>query len=115
MQDDCEGGELLACDLLFLESPEGSAYEQVAVTCGGTVEDEGLFCTPHPEIDESGFAPANSTGLRPLGVECERGDLTACDVLYLIVPDGHELQDVAFTCGGRVEDGAFPDCRTRLG
>jgi len=115
MQDDCESGELLACDLLYLESPEGSDYERVAVTCGGTSDDEGTFCTPHPEIDESGFAPEGSAGLQPLGTQCKDGNLTACDVLFLIVPDGHELQDVAFTCGGRVEDGAFPDCRTALG
>jgi hypothetical protein len=115
MQDDCEAGELRACDLLFLASSEGSEYEEVAATCGGTTEDTGAFCTEEPELSATGFAPTSSPGLDVLAADCEDGDLTACDLLYLLVAPGHELENVGFTCGGRIAVGAVPDCRTRLG
>jgi hypothetical protein len=115
MQDDCEAGELRACDLLFMASTEGSDYEQVAVTCGGDTEDTGEFCTPEPELSETGFAPADSPGLQVLADDCEEGDFTACDLLYLLVVPGHDLENVGFTCGGRIAVGAVPDCRTRFG
>jgi hypothetical protein len=115
MQDDCEAGELWACDLLYMVSSPGSEYEQAAVTCGGTVDDTGEFCTPEPELGETGVAPDDSRGLRVLARECEDGDLTACDLLYALVRPGHDLENVGHTCGGRIAVGAVPDCRTRLG
>jgi hypothetical protein len=115
IQDDCEGGELRACDLLFMETTEGTDYEHVALTCGGTTEVSATFCTPEPELDETGFAPADSPGLQVLASDCKDGDLTACDLLYLLVPEGHDLEDVGLTCVGRVAGGAYPDCRTQLG
>ena len=35
---DCFGGDLLACDHLFLQSPVGSEYEAYGDTCGGRQE-----------------------------------------------------------------------------
>ena len=115
MQDDCEAGELRACDLLYMVSSAGSDYEQVAVTCGGTAEESDEFCTSEPEVGASGLAPDDSPGLRVLARECEDGDLTACDLLYVLVRPGHDLENVGHTCGGRIAVGAIPDCRTRLG
>ena len=115
MQDDCESGELLACDLLWLSSPEGSEYDRVAVTCGGTTEDTGEFCTPYPELDDDGYAPDDSEGLRQLAEQCKDGDMTACDVLFLIAPEGHELEELGYTCGGRADGDVEVDCRSELG
>ena len=115
MQDDCERGELRACDLLYMETTEGTGYEHVALTSGGTTAVSDTFCTPEPELDESGYAPADSPGLEVLASDCKDGDLTACDLLYLLVPEGHPFEDVGITCGGRVAEGAYPDCRTELG
>jgi hypothetical protein len=115
MQDDCEDGSMRACDLLFLVAGVDSDYEQTAATCGGTQEDTGTFCGDEAELDDSGFAPADSPGLEVLALDCEEGDLTACDLLYQLVPFGHELENLGFTCGGRIAVGAVPDCRTRLG
>ena len=115
MQDDCEGGELLACDLLWLSSPERSAYERVALSCGGTTEETDEFCTPYIELDDDGYAPDDSEGLQDLAAKCKDGDMTACDVLYLILPEGHELEELAFTCGGRAEEGVEVDCRSARG
>ena len=115
MQEDCEGGEMRACDLLYLASGEGTDYEAASLACGGVRSDEGGFCTPEVEIDDTGYAPEASEGLRVLGSACKDGDLTACDLLYLISAPGDPLEGVGHTCGGRVTGGAFPDCRTRLG
>jgi hypothetical protein len=47
--DACEAGDDDACDELYWESPYESAYEELALTCGGRREAErGRSCT-HPE------------------------------------------------------------------
>ena len=84
MQDDCEAGEMRACDLLFLSTRGGTDYEEVALSCGGTTEVSDSFCSPDPELDETGFAPADSPGLTDLAGQCKDGDPTSCDLLYLI-------------------------------
>ena len=96
-------------------SNEGSDYEDVALACGGTNEDSDAFCSPEPEVGDGGYAPDDSPGLKVLAEDCKDGDLTACDLLYQIVPLGHELENVGYTCGGKVPMGAIPDCRTQLG
>jgi hypothetical protein len=44
--DECEAGDMAQCDLLFLVSPVGSAYEEFGGTCGGTfgLEDSPFSC-----------------------------------------------------------------------
>lgn len=39
LADDCFGGDLGACDELFLDTPIGSDFEAYGATCGGRVED----------------------------------------------------------------------------
>jgi hypothetical protein len=38
LYDDCAGGDAVACDDLYVNSPTGSEYEQFAGTCGGRFE-----------------------------------------------------------------------------
>lgn len=116
MQDDCEAGNDRACDLLYLVSSTGSSYEDVGATCAGRQPAAETFCSPEAELDDSGFAPAGHPGLDVLAGDCvDDGDLTACDLLYLISAPGTEAEEVGTTCGGRVLIAAIPDCRTRLG
>jgi hypothetical protein len=115
MQDDCLGGELRACDLLFLVSSTNSDYEAVGMTCGDTAAISRELCGVAVVLDRSGYAPDDSPELQVLADDCGGGDLTSCDLLYRIAPIGHELENLGFTCGGRVAVGAVPDCRTRLG
>jgi hypothetical protein len=41
---DCQYGDPLACDVLFLASPSGSALEEYGDTCGGRVYDNDEWC-----------------------------------------------------------------------
>ena len=44
----CESGDLLACDDLFFESAEGTEYEWFGATCGGITDGSG-WCSPITE------------------------------------------------------------------
>jgi hypothetical protein len=50
LYDDCEGGDLVACDDLYFDSPVGSEYESFGSTCGDTTDETFGFC----EEDDSG-------------------------------------------------------------
>lgn len=44
--DGCEGGDLAACDELYLTTPVGSVYEEFGATCGGRTDGSAPFtCT----------------------------------------------------------------------
>ncbi|MBY5161989.1 hypothetical protein [Salsipaludibacter albus] len=40
--DDCEGGDMGACDDLYFQAPFGSEYEEFGDTCGGRREPGGI-------------------------------------------------------------------------
>ncbi len=44
LYDECEAGDLLACDYLYDVSPVGSAYEAFGATCGGRGAPDGAYC-----------------------------------------------------------------------
>lgn len=44
LYDDCEDGDMAACDTLFFDSPIGSEYEAFAESCGGTTDAAGGLC-----------------------------------------------------------------------
>ncbi len=44
LYDDCEAGDLSACDTLYLDSPFGSEYEEFGSTCGGQAEEQFGNC-----------------------------------------------------------------------
>ena len=115
LADDCEGGDPRACDLLYLNTSEGSGYEEIALACGGAELTEEGFCAPESRVDETGAAPPDHPGLAVLAEDCQGGDLTACDLLYIIAPVGSDFERIGSTCGGRIAIGAVPDCRTRFG
>lgn len=82
LYDECEGGDTVACEDLYLESPVGSRYEAFAVEQGGAESIEGTLdqgTTPNPgtetpagpevkttELGESvSFTPAETNGQMP--------------------------------------------------
>lgn len=99
--DDCEFGELLACDRLAEMSFRGTPYREFAVSCGNRRE-PGAPCAftvgDSPELDELWFA-------------CDEGDMGACDVLYQESPVDSEYEAFGFTCGYRT--GGGNDCTAR--
>lgn len=110
--DDCEAGDLAACDDLYWNSPIGSEYEEFGSTCGGTESQSWGSC----DGANNSFSTNNTYGSDPeldaLYDACEGGDMAACDDLYWDSPIGSEYEDLAYTCGGRT-DYAAGTCELR--
>jgi len=100
--DECVEGSLQSCDDLYLTAAAGSDYEQFGATCGNRGDGYGscaiLGGASNP-ADEGAFG--SDVGLDLLWAECEGGDMTACDDLYLGSPVGSEYEEFGATCGGR--------------
>jgi hypothetical protein len=92
--DRCEGADLAACEMLYLMSAVDSEYEAYAQTCGGNADDGAGQCFTRS---------AGPSALGEFRRACEAGDGVGCDMvgLYGEVPGRDE--DVAATCGGRVD------------
>ncbi|HEX2042928.1 MAG TPA: hypothetical protein VHF24_09860 [Acidimicrobiales bacterium] len=44
LASECEAGNPLSCDVLYLASPEGSALEEYGNSCGGRISDNDAWC-----------------------------------------------------------------------
>ncbi len=110
LADECFAGTFESCDTLFLESAEGSAYQQYGGSCGGRLEvvingdcaAAAQFAsqpgtTSAEDIAEFGEDPT----FDELALACEAGDLEACDELYLTTPVGSGYESFGSTCGAR--------------
>ncbi|MGH1492042.1 MAG: hypothetical protein ACRBK7_22085 [Acidimicrobiales bacterium] len=115
LYEDCGAGDDRACDILFWVSGVSTGYETFGLECGGRGLPENGWCTPGIEFGLSDEVAADDPGLLAQGALCEGGDLTACDFVYQVSPVGSDIELVGFTCGGRLSEGAIPDCRTELG
>lgn len=109
--DSCAGGDMAACDTLYMESPLGSEYEQFGDTCGGT-QAGGAYCdvtAEEPAVTGSGTY-GSDPALDALWDACEGGDMVACDDLYKSSALGSDYETFADTCGGRQETGTNDWC-----
>ncbi len=97
LAQECDSGELLACDHLREEAPAGSDLAQFAATCGGRRE-------PGPPC---AFTRGDSFILDELWAGCEEGQMDACNALYFEAPVDSEYEVFGFTCGYRT-DGGIP-------
>ena len=113
LYDACDGGDDRACDLLFVNASQESEYWLLAIDCAGRGETDG-FCTEGIVAASDGFADASSPGLEVLTVDCEAGDMIACDTLFGIAQIGTTAENTGYTCGGKIAVGAIPNCRTRF-
>lgn len=62
LYDDCEGGDLAACDTLYFDSPIDSAYEAFGETCGDRTDPSGGNCEA---TDGEGGSSPFATGELP--------------------------------------------------
>ena len=86
----CRGGDMAACDALFVDPNVSPENEVVADTCGDL----------YPEGGYGG----SCVSISELKAECEAGDMAACDGLYFLSGTDTALEEIAATCGG-----AFPE------
>lgn len=105
--DQCDEGDMGACDELYLRTPIGSEYEEFGQTCGGTSDTgTGGLCTqdtggatpgtlPDGEADAYGDDPT----LDALWDGCDNGDMAACDDLFFQSPFGSEYEEFGASCG----------------
>lgn len=111
--DECAEGNLKACDDLYLAAADGSDYENFGATCGDRSEGLGscviLGGTSEPAAEGT---LGSDAGLDLLWTECESGDMTACDDLYLGSPVGSEYEQFGATCGERGD--AIGECAARF-
>lgn len=108
----CEAGSNMACDVLIMNTDEGSPEEDTALHCGGRSEDRVLFCTEGFEHKGRNYwFEDDSPGIAGVVTLCEDGDMTACDFLFERAPVGSEYEAIGDGCAYRI-DVAVPDCRT---
>ena len=121
--DDCDAGDDVACDDLYLRSPIGSDYESFGSTCGERESidqfgncslDDGLFGD-----DDGLFGDADTYGDDPdldaLWDGCADGDYAACDTLWIESPFGSDYESFAETCGAISEESLFGSCELEFG
>lgn len=102
--DRCEAGSLDACDELYFAAPVGSGYEEYGATCGERDGSAGLCqtdITDQPISDKSGFGSDPTLDL--LWLECEEGNMFACDDLFFEATPGSGYEQFGAACGNRGE------------
>lgn len=104
--DACAGGDMAACDNLYISSPLGSEYEEFGDTCGGT-QSGGDYCDVESQepATTGGTTYGSDPALDALWDACEGGDMAACDNLFMDSPIDSEYETFGDTCGGRQDAG----------
>ena len=114
--DDCDAGDDVACDDLYLRSPIGSDYESFGSTCG---ERESIDQFGNCSLDDGLFGDADTYGDDPeldaLWDDCAAGDYAACDTLWIESPFGSDYESFAETCGTISEESLFGSCELEFG
>ncbi len=114
LYDDCQGGDLVACDDLYYASPIDSDYEFFGATCGGRSDEISGFCADPLEFGGDAFSYGDDPILDALWDDCEAGVLRACDDLWWDSPVGSEYEAFAESCGGRSAEPLYADCEAEL-
>ncbi len=107
LYDDCEDGDMAACDTLFFDSPIDSEYEAFAETCGGRTEASGGLCegsdgeggsedTLLPEDMPENFDEMLSEAYEGMGLSPEKASCLA-DRISEAVSSGELSEDDAFS------------------
>jgi hypothetical protein len=105
--DACGGGDMDACDELFLATPIDSPEEDFAQTCGGLVAEPIVsgFCADVFDGSPAGQPPtaAEATLQAPTNA-CAQGDFAACDQVFRESGVDTPEEDFAQACGGRLAE-----------
>jgi hypothetical protein len=104
---ECNDADFSSCDLLWVMSTPDSAYRTVAATCGGV-------STPGETETEWCMTLQDSFVDFDLHDACDAGNFKACDLLFLLSPEGSEDEEFGATCGGRNE-ASNEQCLDRYG
>jgi hypothetical protein len=111
----CAEGNGIACDQAYALTEVGSEAEAFADTCGDT-EDPGSICASilqgskvEPELYTGADSYGDDQTLDGYYDECEGGDMSQCDLLFLVSPVGSGYEEFGGTCGGTfsLEDSPF--------
>jgi hypothetical protein len=94
LSEDCLNGDLVACDDLWSDSPVDSDYEAFANTCGARV------MLPFEGSCNYEFVEGYSDDV----MDCDAGDMTACDFLYEDSAVGSLYEIFGATCGLRTDE-----------
>jgi len=113
--DECDAGDLAACDALYVRSPVRSDYEWFGSTCGDRQRSRHGSCDVPAPVETVAppppMAPSTTATTRPiygygddalmdsLWNACAAGELMACDQLYVVSPIGSAYEYFASTCG----------------
>lgn len=84
LYDQCGGGDMEACDELYMLSEAGSEYEEFGATCGATqAPGYEYWCS-----ESSAWVDYDDTDayLDELYGWCAAGDMASCDELYTVSP-----------------------------
>lgn len=112
--DECEAGDLQACDDLYFSAGWGSEYEEFGGTCGERSDPAYGMCDIYAdweaddaraEEEEREAEAAEQALLEELSASCEAGDMQACDDLTWEAPYGSAEYDLGESCGGHYPDG----------
>ncbi len=124
LYDNCLLHLLGDCDAMYFSSPAGSAYEALAVVCGGLGGehygtcvadfgseggDETLALDDLTETYRDLSSFGDDAELDALWIACRGGDDRACDELFFVSPVGSGYEAFANSCGGR-RTGASGGC-----
>ena len=104
--DSCAGGDMEACDDLWLASPWDSGYYDFAVTCGG-LETESM--SGQCEIRDR-KAYGDDPAMDALWDSCATGVWEDCDALASNVPSGSEYYEFAYSCGNTETNPGYAGC-----
>ncbi|MEV7971686.1 DUF4190 domain-containing protein [Cellulomonas sp. NPDC089187] len=97
LYDDCEAGDLTACDDLYAQSPGSSAYLDFGGSCGDRGSDS-RWC-----VNDRGDDPE----LDALYDGCAAGNWESCDTLYELSRPGSGYEAFADSCGNRTDGGEW--------
>lgn len=113
MWDECAEGTFQSCDDLYFTSEPDSEYERFGASCGDRAEAPGscsLLGGISDPAEDGAFG--SDLALDLLWTECEGGNMTACEDLYLGSPVGSEYEEFGATCGGKAD--ANGNCASRF-
>ncbi len=106
----CAGGDMQACDGMYLDAAGDSEAEAFGATCAGELPSADQYCADIGGSATGTHAPLAGifTGSAQEGNEaalvnaCERGSMNACDALYDLNL-GADSRAYGATCGARVD------------
>ena len=105
LHDDCQTGDLEACDYLYLVAIPGTPDRQFGNTCGERTHG-GTWCS-QTTLAVTANAYGDDATLDALWDSCAADDMSACDELYRQAPPGSVYQEFGDTCGGITNGGTW--------